>query len=147
MIRIGSSAREGANGTVAWTEAARAFLTERRFATLTTVGHDGTPRQTVTWYDLRGDQVATNSTRRRQKDRILLLDPRISIRVEDEDRTVAVAKLVEDHILTRADLASLADRDAGAERAAAMVRDSFSRRDRVAFLLPVANADVRGFED
>jgi len=134
---------------VALSEAARAFLAERRFATLATINPDGTPQQTVMWYELRGDHVVMNTARRRKKDQNMLHDPRISICVEDEYRYVAiagVAELIQDQVVAQSDIAALALRYEGPERAAAMVRDNFSRQERITFLLAVANADVHGFE-
>ena len=134
---------------MALSEAARAFLAERRFATLATINPDGTPQQTVMWYELRGDHVVMNTARRRKKDQNMLHDPRISICVEDEYRYVAiagVAELIQDQVVAQSDIAALALRYEGPERAAAMVRDNFSRQERITFLLTVANADVHGFE-
>ncbi len=41
--------------------AVRAFLDERRFASLATINADGSPQQTVMWYMLRDDHVMMNT--------------------------------------------------------------------------------------
>ena len=64
-------------------EDVRTFLEEARFAVLGTVNANGSPQQTVMWYELRGDIVMMNTLRGRKKDRNLLRDPRASLCVED----------------------------------------------------------------
>ena len=48
-------------------DAARAFLAEKRFAVLATISRDGLPHQTVMWYELRGDDIIMNTAAGRVK--------------------------------------------------------------------------------
>jgi len=102
------------------TETARQFLNEKRFAVLATINKDGTPHQTVMWYDLQGDEIMMNTARGRLKDRNLTRDPRISICVEDGQRFVTLRGTVtlnDDQEVAQADIARLAVRYNGPERA------------------------------
>lgn len=126
----------------------RAFLDEPRFASLATINPDGSVQQTVMWYALRGDRVLMNTARGRKKDRNLRRDRRLSICVEDGYRYVAIggkAELIEDQATAQADIAALAERYHGAERAAEMARDGFSKEERISILLPIERLDARGF--
>ena len=44
-------------GKIVLDEKVRAFLEEKRFAVLATIKRDGSPQQTVMWYELQGDQI------------------------------------------------------------------------------------------
>jgi len=136
---------------VALSGAVRAFLEEPRFATLATINPDGSVQQTVMWYAPRGgDRILMNTARGRKKDRNLLRDRRVSICVEDGYRYVTIAgevELVEDQATAQADIAALAERYHGPERAAEMVRDGFARQERISLLLPIEKVDAHGFGD
>ncbi len=126
----------------------RRFLEEPRFAVLATVNPDGTPQQTVMWYELRGDAVVMNTARGRKKDRNLLHDRRLSICVEDGYRYVTIAgqvELVEDQATTQADIRALAERYHGQVRADEMVREGFAKQERITLRLPVIRVDAHGF--
>lgn len=115
------------------TEAARQFLNEKRFAVLATINKDGTPHQTVMWYDLQGDEVMMNTARGRLKDRNLTRDPRISICVEDGQRFVTLRGTVtlnDDQEIAQADIARLAVRYDGPERAEESL-PTFRRQHRI----------------
>ena len=73
---------------IALSDKAREFLNEKRFAVLATINKDGTPQQTVMWYELQGDEVMMNTAQGRLKDRTLARDPRTSICIEDGQRFV-----------------------------------------------------------
>src|SRR6266508_4604754 len=91
----------------------RAFLEEKRFAVLATTNRDGTPQQTVMWYELRDDHVLMNTARGRTKDRNLLQDRRISVCVEDGYRFVTIAgtaQLFDEQERAQADIRALATR-------------------------------------
>lgn len=129
-------------------DAARAFLEETRFAILATINEDGTPQQTVMWYELRGDHVVMNTARGRKKDRNLLSDRRVSICVEDGYRYVTVTgevELVEDQVIAQADIRALAERYHGPARAEEMMRDGFSQQERISLQLPIGRVDAHGF--
>jgi len=127
----------------------RAFLEETRFAVLATVNPDGSAQQTVMWYRLDGDLLVMNTARGRKKDRNLLRDRRMSVCVEDGYRYVTITgevELVEEQAMAQADIRGLAVRYHGAEQADEMVRESFSRQERVTLRLPMTTVDVHGFE-
>ncbi len=67
----------------------RTFLEEERFVVLPTVNVNGSPQQTVMWYELRRDTIVMNTRRGRKKDRNLIRDPRASLCIEDEFRYVS----------------------------------------------------------
>ena len=128
----------------------RAFLDEPRFGVLGTVNSDGSPQQTVMWYELRGDTVVMNTKRGRKKDRNLLRDPRASVCVEDGFRYVTLEgsiAMVEDQAVAQADIAALARRYhhdvAEAER---MAREVFAPQERITLVLTIDRVDVHGFD-
>lgn len=127
----------------------RAFLEEPRFGVLSTVNADGSPQQTVMWYELRGDTVMMNTKRGRKKDRNLLRDPRASLCVEDGFRYVTLEgsiELVEDRDTAQADIAALARRYDGSEEGERMARDVFGPQERISLLLSIDRIDVHGFD-
>ncbi|HUG16132.1 MAG TPA: PPOX class F420-dependent oxidoreductase [Thermomicrobiales bacterium] len=98
---------------MALTDGARRFLDERRFAVLATINADGSPQQTVMWFQLRGDSIMMNTAAGRLKALNVRRDPRVSICVEDEYRYVSIAGrvvVIDDHDTTQADIYSLARR-------------------------------------
>lgn len=127
----------------------RAFLEEKRFGVLGTINASGSPQQTVMWYEPRGNTVMMNTTRGRRKDRNLLRDPRASLCIEDGYRYVTLdgtIELNENQEVAQADIAALAVRYHGAEEAAKLVRDGFSRQERVTLILNVDRVEVHGFD-
>jgi PPOX class probable F420-dependent enzyme len=63
------------------------FLSQPRFATIGTIGPNGTPHQAMAWYLLRDDSIILNSKPDRVWPRNLLRDPRISVMVSEHDRS------------------------------------------------------------
>lgn len=127
----------------------RAFLSERRFAVLATINRDGTPQQTVMWYELRGDTIVMNTTATRVKGRNLARDRRLSICVADGYRFVTVAgeaRLIEERATAQEDIHRLAIRYDGEEAAARKMAEAFSKQQRVSIYLPVERAFAYGFE-
>src|SRR5829696_8089682 len=130
-------------------EDVRTFLEEVRFAVLASVNANGSPQQTVMWYDLRGDTIVMNTKRGRRKDRNLLRDPRASLCVEDGFRYLTlegVIEFVEDPVTAQADIAALARRYHDAEEAERMAREVFAPQERVSLLLRIERADMHGFD-
>ena len=118
----------------------RAFLEEERFAVLATVNADGSPQQTVMWYELRGDTIVMNTKRGRKKDRNLLRDPRASLCVEDGFRYVTLdgtIEIIEDQATAQADIAALARRYHDAEEGGADGAGGVRSQERVTLLLHV----------
>jgi PPOX class probable F420-dependent enzyme len=131
----------------------RAFLDEPRFGVLGTVNANGSPQQTVMWYELRGATVVMNTLRGRKKDRNLLRDPRASLCVEDGFRYVTLEgsiAFVEDQETAQADIAALARRyrnpDEDPDEAERMARETFGPQERVTLLLTIDRVDVHGFD-
>lgn len=113
-------------------EAVRAFLEEVRFAVAATINPDGTPQQTVVWYELRGDEIVMNIAKGRLKERNLRRDPRMSVCVEDSYRYVTLkGRAVLDEANAQKDIESILIRYHGPERAREMMRSQFSREQRV----------------
>lgn len=129
-------------------EKVRDFLREVRFATVATINSDGTPHQTVLWYELRGDELVLNTARGRVKDRNLLRDPRLSLCVEDAYRYVTVhgvATIVDDQTTAQEDIRRLAVRYHGAEKGERMSRESFQNQERVSLRLKIDDLEAYGF--
>lgn len=129
------------------TEKAREFLNEKRFAVLATINTDGTPQQTVMWYELQGDEIMMNTARGRLKDRNLDRDPRISICVEDGQRFVTLRGIValnDEQEVAQADIARLSARYNGPERAREST-PSFRKEHRITLRMKIEGALERGF--
>ncbi len=127
----------------------RAFLEEERFGVLGTVNADGSPQQTVMWYELRGDTIVMNTKRGRKKDRNLVRDPRASLCIEDGFRYVTLdgtIETIEDQVTAQADIAALARRYHDAGKAEEMAREVFAPQERITLLLHVDRVDVHGFD-
>ena len=127
----------------------RAFLDEPRFGVLGTVNPDGSPQQTVMWYELRGDTVMMNTRRGRKKDRNLLRDARASICFEDGFRYVTLdgtIATVDVQDVAQADIAALARRYHDADEAEQMAREVFGPQERITLLLSIEHVDIHGFD-
>jgi PPOX class probable F420-dependent enzyme len=134
-------------GNVVLNEKVRAFLEEKRFAVLATIKRDGSPQQTVMWYELQGDRIMMNTAEGRAKAYNFRRDARVSICVEDEYRFVAISgtvELNEDREQGLADIMQLAVRYHGAEKAESM-RAGFTKDQRVTMLISIDNVVTNGF--
>jgi len=131
--------------------AVRAFLEEPRFCVFADINDDGTPHQTVLWYELQGDTILMNTAKGRVKDRNLTRDPRASFCVEDGYRYVTVVGACtlqsEDQQAAQADIKRLAVRYHGPERGEEMAASSFAKQTRETIRLRIdsAKVDVNGF--
>ncbi|WP_109505441.1 PPOX class F420-dependent oxidoreductase [Nocardioides speluncae] len=67
------------------TEEARRLLDGKNFATVATIGRDGSPQTSVVWIGRDGDDVVFSSREDRQKVRNLARDPRISVSLFDAE--------------------------------------------------------------
>jgi PPOX class probable F420-dependent enzyme len=131
-------------------DGARAFLQEKRFAVLATIGADSLPQQTVMWYELRGDTIVMNTKVGRLKDRLLRRDPRASICVEDGQRFVTIAgpiQFAEDEATAQEDIRRLAVRYDGEDEGNRQARESFSAQQRVSLYLATERVLERGFDE
>ncbi|HZB96564.1 MAG TPA: PPOX class F420-dependent oxidoreductase [Herpetosiphonaceae bacterium] len=126
----------------------RAFLDEQRFAVLATLDADGSPQQSVMWYQIEEDYLMMNTARGRVKDRNLRRDPRASFCIEDGYRFVTLAgtiELIEDQEIAQADIVRLAMRYHGPEKGKAMAPD-FAKQQRVTLRLTIRHVITNGFE-
>ena len=99
------------------TDDLRAWLIEKlRFPVLAVLTGDGSPNQSVMWFDLdpeRPDTILMNTKVGRAKERFLRNDPRVSICFEEELTWVALrgtAELDDDRDRSLADIMALAQR-------------------------------------
>jgi len=126
----------------------RDFLQEPRFLTLATINRDGTPQQSVIWYELQGDEIVMNTARGRLKDRNLVRDPRASICLEDGYRYLAIQGTVSlnaDQRVAQEDIRGLSERYHGPEKAEEQMRTQFSQEERVTIRLAIERVDAAGF--
>ena len=119
-------------------EKARAFLQEKRFAVLATINADGTPQLTTMWYLLEGDEIVMNTKVGRVKERNMRRDPRISVCFEDGYNYITISgrvEMIDSPQTAQADIARLATRYHGAEKARIQVETRFSKEQRVTLRL------------
>lgn len=129
-------------------DSARRFLEEgTRFAILATINANGTPQQSVVWYELQGDEIMMNTKRGRVKDRNMVRDPRVSICVEEGYRYIVIrgrVTLIDDQKVAQADISRLSVRYHGPEKAEQQSRDQFSREERVTIRLRIEGVEEYG---
>ncbi len=126
------------------TDDIKQFLRQRRFAVLATINEDGTPQQTVMWYELQGERIMMNTRVGRIKEKNLKADPRVSFCVEDEYDYVTLTGRVEldyDRERSQADIRALAVRYDGEEKAQRIMRNTFSKQDRVTIYMTIESVD------
>ena len=134
-------------GSSPLTPAMRAFLGERRFGVLATVGVTGAPRQTVMWYLLEDDEILFNTAAGRRKPEHLAREPRVSLLVEDGYRYVCVSGSVQaitDPRTSQADIRRLAARYEGDERAEKQML-TFSKQERISYRFRISGVIQDGF--
>ena len=135
--------------TASLSPAARDFLAETRFTVLGTINADGTPQQSVVWYELQGDEIMMNTKRGRLKDRNLVRDPRVSLCFEDEYRYLTIrgrVTLIDDQSIAQADIRRLSVRYHGEQKADEQVGSQFSREERVSVRVAIERVEEYGFE-
>lgn len=126
-------------------ERVRAFLAEPNFATIATVGPDGTPNQAVVWYRFEGASIVINSAVGRRWPANLVRDGRISVAVLDRHDGLrwvgftSEATPVRDQPTAQADIAEMARRyhAADPEEGERIIRDRFQRQERISFRIAV----------
>lgn len=119
---------------------ARGFLEEKRFAVLATINPDSTPQLSTMWYELDGEEILMNTMVGRVKERNLRRDPRISICIEDGYSYLTLsgtARLIDDQETAQADIKRLAARYHNPEKAEQMMRDQFSKQQRVTIRMAI----------
>lgn len=128
------------------TENIREFLRQPLFAVVATINADGSPQQTVLWYDLEDDAVVMNTTADRRKTRNLERDPRVSICVPDGYRYVTItgrAELIENQEQTQKDIAQLAIRYLGEQTGRARIAE-FMQQQRVSIRVAIERVHAYG---
>ena len=129
-------------------QSVRAFLDEVRFASVATINPDGSPQQTVLWYELQGEEIMMNTARGRVKDRNLRRDPRISFCLEDGYRYLTLTGtcvLIGAQATAQDDIRHLAIRYHGQEQGERMSRDQFQQQERVTMRMSIERVHARGF--
>lgn len=119
------------------TDDLRAWLMAKlRFPVLAVLTPDGSPNQSVMWFDLdpdRPDTILMNTKVGRAKERFLRRDPRVSLCFEEELTWVALqgtVELDEDREASMRDILALADRYGSSGR-------EFAGQERVTFRMRV----------
>jgi PPOX class probable F420-dependent enzyme len=129
-------------------QSVRAFLDEVRFASVATINPDGSPQQTVLWYELQGEEIMMNTARGRVKDRNLRRDSRISFCLEDGYRYLTLTGtcvLIGAQATAQDDIRRLAIRYHGQEQGELMSRDQFQQQERVTMRMSIERVHARGF--
>jgi PPOX class probable F420-dependent enzyme len=112
------------------------LMAKLRFPVLAVLTPDGSPNQSVMWFDLdpeRPDTILMNTKVGRAKERFLRNDPRVSLCFEDELTWVALqgtVELDEDREASMRDILGLADRYGSSGR-------EFAGQQRVTFRMRV----------
>ena len=119
----------------------RAFLDDVRFATISTLDPDGTPRPAVVWYTVDREEIVINSAIGRRWPANLLRDPRLALSVTDPAdgyRWVGLTgtvRAITDWTTTQADIAAMARRYHAdePEEAERIITERFERQERISF--------------
>jgi PPOX class probable F420-dependent enzyme len=126
-------------------ENVRAFIEQPRFGVLATINQDGTPQQSVVWYDLVGNDILMNTRANRVKDKNLRRDVRASLCVADGYQYVTLEGEIEindDQATAQADILHLAIRYDGEESGNQQSAEKFSKQQRVTITLKVSKVVV-----
>ena len=118
----------------------RAFLEEKRFAVLATINRDGMPQLSTMWYELQGDQIMMNTADGRVKAANMRRDPRVALCIEDEYSYVTLygsVELNDDQQIAQADIHRLAVRYHHPAKAEQMMRDRFSKQQRITLRMTI----------
>jgi PPOX class probable F420-dependent enzyme len=121
------------------TDDIRAILDKTYFAVLATINADGTPHQTVMWFELIGDRILMNTEAGRLKESNIQRDPRVSICIEDHYNYVTLtgtATLDYDPERAQADIARLARRYQPSDKAEQLVAN-FQTETRITMWIDI----------
>ena len=131
------------------TNGIRNYLQQPLFPVLATINPNGTPQQSVIWFELVGDEILMNTRRGRRKDRNLRRDPRASLCFVDGYRYVTIrgiTRLVDDQETAQADIRRLATRYGGPEKAEQQMATQFGREERVTVWLSIQGIVGYGYD-
>ena len=125
----------------------RSFLTSvPRYAAIATINRDGSPHQTVIWYDVRGDEIAINSKIGRRWPANLRRDPRATLTIYERADGVTleceVVRTVEGEEAL-ADISNMAWRYCDPEEAAELIEE-WRRQERITFILRLTRIHIAG---
>jgi PPOX class probable F420-dependent enzyme len=123
----------------------RRFLEEPHLTAVATLDPDGAPRQAVTWYLFRDDEIVINSRVGRRWPTNLVRDPRTALAIADAANTLrwigitGRATEVRDQAQAQADIAEMARRynAADPEVAERRIREQFTREERISFRIAI----------
>lgn len=130
-------------------ENVRRYLAEPYFGVLATINADGTPQQTVLWYEIQGETVMMNTAAGRLKDRNLRRDSRASLCVVNDGQGVTLrgrVELIDDQDVAQADIFRLAVRYDGEAQAEEAARGQFRKEHRVTIRMTVEGVVLQGFD-
>jgi PPOX class probable F420-dependent enzyme len=123
----------------------REFLTEPRYAVISTVNPDGSPHQAVVWYLLEGDDVILNSRVGRRWPVNALRDPRVSLIAQAGDDYASITGTLEEiggGELAQGHIAAMARRYYEPRRAAESIEE-YRTHERISFRLVPRRAEMR----
>jgi PPOX class probable F420-dependent enzyme len=85
IVRLASmpTSTHDAHDALSFDDSVRSLLDGKNFASVATLGPDGSPQNSVVWIKREGDTVLFSSVDGRQKVRNLRRDPRVSVSVYD----------------------------------------------------------------
>lgn len=138
---------EPKSGTFADPAVQRFLQTPERFATIATVGDDGTPHQAVIWYLAEDDSILINSKVGRRWPTDLLRDPRVSLTVEAAyDYVIFSGRVepIEDQSAAQAHIAAMARRYHDPDHAQHLIERTFRPQQRISFRLRPTQVAVHG---
>ena len=129
---------------------ARRFLDDQRFAVLAITGGDGVPRQTVMWYELRGDTIIMNTAAGRLKETLLRRDARASICVAVGYTFVTIVgtiRMIDDPATAQEDIRRLAVLNHGEAEGNRQSREEFSKQQRVSLYMSIERVLEWGLDE
>ena len=127
----------------------RDHLAQRLFPVLATINPNGTPQQSVIWYELDGDKILMNTKRDRRKDKNLRRDPRASLCFVDGYRYITLLGEVELEAgqgVAQADIRRLATRYNGPDKAQQQMDSQFSKEERVTIHFTIRAVQASGYD-
>jgi PPOX class probable F420-dependent enzyme len=128
--------------------AVRTFLTATppRYGTIATINADGSPHQTLIWFEVRGDEIVVNSRVGRRWPANLRRDPRATLAVYDRADGVIVecevAGIVEGPAAL-AEISAMAYRYGSADEALELIEE-WRRQERITFVLRPVRVTTAG---
>jgi PPOX class probable F420-dependent enzyme len=130
---------ETSTGESVFTDNVRSFLDSKppRYGTIATINGDGSPHQTLIWYEVRGEEIVVNSRIGRRWPANLRRDPRATLAVYDRADGVMVeceVGSVVDGPAALAEISAMAYRYVDDEEALELIEE-WRRQQRITFVL------------